>query len=209
MPMYICFYFLIITDRLLGYGIACWIMLWHHMGAFRFIETDCFPLFIVDNNPLRKLCCALVTIITSSWLDKTISIIWSFMYRIPTCLSMRSVIYDDVTWSGLHSAQLFWYIQCWRVLLIVDNIVDHKRIVLTCVCLDFIIPISVSGLQVGCIMNYIIVTNHCRRHVLKWLNGCCLQAVSCQDCSMLGKSMVTLLFSINRFSDSVLNGLWW
>ena len=64
------------------------------MAAFHFIETDYFPFFIVGNNPLRKLCCALVDIITGSWLDEIVS---SIMYRIPTCLFMKSVTSNDVT----------------------------------------------------------------------------------------------------------------
>ena len=67
------------------------------MAAFSYIETDYFPFFIVDNNPLWKLCCALVTIVTGSWLDKTVNIVCSIMYRIPTCLFMKLVICNDVT----------------------------------------------------------------------------------------------------------------
>ncbi len=62
-----------------------------------------------------------------------------------------------------------------------DNIVDHNRIVLTGVCLDFIIPFSALGLHVGCIMNHIIVTNHCVY--------ICLQVVKLMlsaDCDMSG-----------------------
>ncbi len=141
---------------------ACLIMLWHHMAAFH-IETDCFPFFIVGNkNPLWKLCCTMVDIITSSWLDEIVS---SVMYRIPTCLFMKSVTWNNVMEPGLYSAQLFSYIQCWRVLrvLIIDSIVDHNTIVLIGVCLDFTIPYSPLGLHVGCNMNHIIEMNHCRR----------------------------------------------
>ncbi len=147
------------------------------MAAFQIVGTDYFHCFSIDNNPLRKSCCILVTIITAAWTARKVPLDCSI-----TCCEMleqlfTTVICNEATWSAFHSAGLVRYIKCWKYHLTINNmrVNVHKGIVLTGVCWDYIIPFS--ALHLDCIMNAIAM-NHCRRH----MSGCDYIDVVCRLC---------------------------